>query len=399
MKIQHCFILAAKWLSPRTTARIVAEGGVGWFDLVGNAHIEFPGAYLHAEGIPNPFKEKERTIAWTSQHAQRVLRELLAPDNCGRSWRQRELSTESFPNVSLGTANKVAKRLVDSAYAKETGKGLRLTDPAGLLRDWAGHYRPIHQSTRSYYTTLSGDGLQDRLRDLFESHRDSPPDSRATIALAGISAAVWFAPFLRSSLLCCYVTPAGERAMVQALELQPVEKGANVTLWVTPRSDAFRYRIHLPGGMTTTSLVQTYLDLCTVGEVTASFSGMVVVVTLQSEGTEHPLDLQRLTALAPFTRLGFVSGVDPVGGLLEQPADELVGGFENRGTHQNFQLGDTIAGGLAAGERGHQGLDFCFFGDGDVRIGRFFLAPALRSRRVASVSRREYCSMSCSKCR
>ena len=45
-----------------------------------------------------------------------------------------------------------------------------------------------------------------------------------------------------------------------------LRQGANVTLWVTPRSDAFRYRIHLPGGMTTTSLVQTYLDLCTVGE-------------------------------------------------------------------------------------------------------------------------------------
>ena len=242
------------------------EKGVGWFDLAGNAHIDFPGAYLHVEGIPNPFESKERTIAWTSRHAQRVLRDLLEPKHIGRSWKQRDLASECFPNVSLGTVNKVAKRLIESAYAEETSQGLRLADPEGLLRDWAKSYRPIHQTTRTYYTTLHGDALQDRLREVFLAHQFSPPDSTATLAMAGSSAAAWFAPHLRSSSLFCYATPGGERALVKELELQSADKGANVTLWVTPRSGAFRHRIHLPNGFTTTSMVQTYLDLWSGGE-------------------------------------------------------------------------------------------------------------------------------------
>lgn len=70
-------------------------------------------------------------------------------------------------------------------------------------------------------------------------------------------------------LLCgrrLYATPGGERAIIKEQELQPAEKGANVTLWITPSSDFYRYPIHLPNGITTTCLVQTYLDLQAGGE-------------------------------------------------------------------------------------------------------------------------------------
>lgn len=259
-------ILAARWLSPRTVQRIAEEKDVGWFDLVGNAHFNFPGCYIHAEGVPNPFSSKERTISWTSVHAQRVLRELLEPRNIGTHWKQRDLSMACFPKVSLGTVNKVAQRLVASAYAEETDQGLLLTDPAGLLRDWGAKYRPLQKATGSFYTTLHGDELTARLAKLCRDHRTDPPDTKATFALAGSSAAVWFAPFVRSPSLCLYTTPTGERALIEELDLQPVKKGANVTLWVTPSSDAFRYRIDLPNGITTTSMAQTYLDLQAMGE-------------------------------------------------------------------------------------------------------------------------------------
>ncbi len=260
------FVLAAPWISSRTTEVIRRETDFGWFDLAGNAHLNFPGAYLHAEGIPNPFKSKERTISWKSRHAQRVLRELLKPENMGLKWRQRSLSEACFPSVSVGTVNKVARRLIDFAYAEETDQGLHLTDPEGLLRDWAEHYQPIHQTTHSFYTTLHGEALHDRLRDTFQAHRHSPPDTRSSIAMAGTSAALWSAPFLRSSSLYCYATPSGERAMIEDLGLQATEKGANVELWITPRSGPFQDLIDLPNGVTTTSLLQTYLDLSASGE-------------------------------------------------------------------------------------------------------------------------------------
>ena len=250
---------------PVQVQRIAAEKGVGWFDVVGNAHLDFPGGYLHVEGISNPFESKERTIAWTSDHAQRVLRVLLEPNHMGQSWKQRDLSTACIPNVSLGTVNKVAKRLLASAYAEETDQGIRLTDPEGLLRDWAANYRPIHQSTRTFYTTLHGDALQERMVKLCRDYHLGPPDPFPTFALAGASAAVWFAPFVRATSLCLYTTSGGERALIKELELQPAEKGANVILWIT-RPYAFRYAIHLPNGITTTSLVQIYLDLQAGGE-------------------------------------------------------------------------------------------------------------------------------------
>ena len=265
-KARTYLVLAARWLSQRTTQRIAMEEGVGWFDLAGNVHIDFPGVYLHAEGIANPYESKERTIMWTSRHAQRVLRELLEPRNTGRCWKQRDLCAECVPSVSLGTVNKVVKRLVESAYAVETDQGLRVVELEALLRNWGENYRPIHQANRSLYTTLHGDALQERLRSLFGTQRSNPPDTTATFALAGTSAAIWFAPFVRAASLYCYADPGGERALMKGLELQSMEKGANVTLRITAQSDAFRHRIDLPKGMTTTSMVQTYLDLQISGE-------------------------------------------------------------------------------------------------------------------------------------
>lgn len=259
-------VLAARWFSPRTVQRIAAEHGVGWFDLVGNAHFDFPGGYLHAEGIPNPFESKERTIAWTSDHAQRVLRVLLEPNHMGQSWKQRDLRTVCLPNVSLGTVNKVAKRLIASAYAEETDQGLRLTDPEGLLRDWAENYRPIHQFTRTFYTHLKGDALLERFARACRDYRISPPELMVSFALAGSSAAAWLAPFTRTPSLCLYATPRAERVLIKVLDLQSSEKGANVTLWITTRSDFYHDSVELPTGIATTSLVQTYLDLWVGGE-------------------------------------------------------------------------------------------------------------------------------------
>ena len=68
-----------------------------------------------------------------------MLRVLLEPQHVGQSWKQRDLSMACFPNVSLGTVNKVVKRLITSAYAEETDQGIRLIDPAGLLCDWAAN--------------------------------------------------------------------------------------------------------------------------------------------------------------------------------------------------------------------------------------------------------------------
>jgi len=55
------------------------------------------------------------------------------------------------------------------------------------------------------------------------------------------------------------------------------------------------------------------------------------------------LNPNRFPALARLSGVGLVIGVDSVGGLLEQPADQRIGGFKNRRAHQDFQLRDGVS--------------------------------------------------------
>ena len=76
--------------------------------------------------------------------------------------------------------------------------------------------------------------------------------------------------------------------------------------------------------------------------------------------------------------MGLVAGIGAVGGLLEQPADQGIGGFENRRAHQDFQLGDGVALQFFGFETANQPLDFFFLGKEDFgRDGFFFFAPAI----------------------
>jgi hypothetical protein len=92
---------------------------------------------------------------------------------------------------------------------------------------------------------------------------------------------------------------------------------------------------------------------------------MVVVIPLQLEAAKNPLNPNRFPALARLPGLGLVMGVDAVGGLLEQPTNQRVGGFENRRAHQDFQLGDGVSVQRFGFKTGDQLLDFFFLGQED----------------------------------
>ena len=92
---------------------------------------------------------------------------------------------------------------------------------------------------------------------------------------------------------------------------------------------------------------------------------VVIVISLQLEAAKNSLNPNRFAALARLSGLGLVLGVDSVGGLLEQPADQRIGRFENRRAHQDFQPGDGISVQLFGFETGDQLLDFFFLGEED----------------------------------
>jgi hypothetical protein len=116
------------------------------------------------------------------------------------------------------------------------------------------------------------------------------------------------------------------------------------------------------------------------GMMAVFFAGVVVVGALQDGTAEHALDLERVAALADFSRCGLVAGIDFVGGFLEELADDLGRGFENGGAQQLLKVGDEGAAGLGGTEGGNQLLDFLLPGEVEVSgVRRFFLMPALRS--------------------
>lgn len=123
-------------------------------------------------------------------------------------------------------------------------------------------------------------------------------------------------------------------------------------------------------------------------------AGVIVVIPRQRKAAKNPLHFKGGPALAVLSGLGLVTGVGLIGGLLEQPADQGIGGFENRRAHQYLQLGHRIAVQLPGLKAGRQLLDFLLLGQEDFRRTFFFFEPA-RFWRVSSTIKSAYCSVSC----
>src|SRR5208283_1368891 len=119
-----------------------------------------------------------------------------------------------------------------------------------------------------------------------------------------------------------------------------------------------------------------------------------IVIPLQRKAAKNPLRLHRCPALAHLAWLGLVSRIDLIGGLLEQPADQRIGGLENRRAHQDLQLRDGVSLWRPRLKTGRQLSDFFFPGQEDFRRDFFFFEPAM-FRRVSSMTKSAYCSVSC----
>ena len=107
------------------------------------------------------------------------------------------------------------------------------------------------------------------------------------------------------------------------------------------------------------------------------FARMIVIVAVQREAAEHALHPESLSAFAHLAGFGLVTAIDPVSRLLEQPADQLIGRFENRRAHQRFQLGDQLRSRGLGLELGNQALDFLILGEEDVGGNVFFFEAAM----------------------
>ncbi len=259
---KRVWVLAAPFVSSRMS-QLCQELGWSWFDLAGNCHLSVPDAFqIERTGKPAVHRLPKSGANLSTPEAARILRALLATDNAGRKWMQRDLQLHARPNVSIGLVNKVVRHLHDEAFIENLPDGgSKLRAPVELLKAWRDAYRFDRHQRRSYFTLLQGRRLQDALAKL-----EALTGGHA--AYAAFSAADFQAPHVRQPKTWLYVASDWEDKFREVAEAKLVDSGENLVVLI-PEDDGVFYLGD--GGtmgeqrLSCTNPVQTYVDLFQCG--------------------------------------------------------------------------------------------------------------------------------------
>ncbi|HUD83055.1 MAG TPA: hypothetical protein VMQ67_06110 [Candidatus Saccharimonadales bacterium] len=138
---KRVWVLAAPFVSSRMS-QLCQELRWSWFDLAGNCHLSVPDAFqIERTGQPPVHRLPKSGANLSTPEAARILRALLATDNAGRKWTQRDLQLHARPNVSIGLVNKVVRHLQDKKHHRlreSAQRGFRPNPPIWL--------RPLHET-------------------------------------------------------------------------------------------------------------------------------------------------------------------------------------------------------------------------------------------------------------
>lgn len=255
-------VLAAPWISQRM-AELCYEHGWGWFDLAGNCNLSVPGMlYIERTGFEPVYKRKPAEAKLSTPESARIIRTLLIQQDIARKWTQRELRDACTPEVSLGLVNKVVRYLKDQAYLMdaESGRGFKLHDPLGLLKEWSQHYRFDQHVRYDYFSLLKPATIRARLVEHFA-------DKEVRFALSVFSAASEQAAHVRGELkLWLYLDESLRVAFKNIAQAERVESGANIVVMIPEDLGVLAgERSHPLDNMPATHPVQTYVDLIHTG--------------------------------------------------------------------------------------------------------------------------------------
>ncbi len=212
-------LIIAPWLSGKTQ-ELLAENGIGYIDLTGNAllQVDNPPLFLQTTGSErNPTPKKRGKAQLRGPKAARLIR----------------LLTDVNPPYKLGDIAKAAQlapgyvsRLLDTLYdealIERVPRGpVERVDLAGLIRRWANSYDVLRTNRAGFF--ISPAGINAALKEL-----SSYPSEEPRFALTGSLAAVQLAPVAAPALLLAYCDNA--EGLVRDLGLLPASEGANVIL-------------------------------------------------------------------------------------------------------------------------------------------------------------------------
>lgn len=240
-------IVIAPYISD-SSAALLASKRVGYYDLAGNALIDFGPIFVRVYGKPRPNPVQRKLKSIFRPRSARILRVLLTEPN--KSWYVQDLSREA--NVSIGLVSKLKQKLIELELATES-RGFKLSKPGELLDEWARSYRYDDNRIEKFYSTLALSELERKLPQVI-------PDG-VSYALTMFSGASKVAPFVRYNFASFYFSGRKED-ITERLNLKTVTTGAN--LWVfKPEDDGVYYGVQKVEGLRIASNLQLYLDLIT----------------------------------------------------------------------------------------------------------------------------------------
>jgi len=240
-----------------STRELCFQEGVSCLDFEGNARMAFGTVYLEIASANKPETLRRKHRSLFKGRSAKVLCVLL--NSPGRSWKLTDLAQESC--VSIGHVSNVQASLLDREWAERNDLGLSLTAPRALLDGWSSVYERPLAVERKFYTTLHGAQLEEALRSLFHSTKET-----TNLMMASFSAAQWIAPFGRTATQYFYADEEGIDQLKNSLRLSSPSKGENVVVWIPKGSDVYFGGTEASNGIRCTSSLQTYLDLMQGGE-------------------------------------------------------------------------------------------------------------------------------------
>lgn len=254
-------VLIAPFLSEKSR-EICSEYDINYLDFHGNAFFQAPGVLIDISVPGRPVSEKRALKSLFSPKAAQILHAML--HNPKRKWRVAELAETA--EASVGQVSNVRKLLVERGWAKIGNDGMALADPDSLLDAWREIYVPPSGYVEKFYTYLHGSAFENLTKKIFSKLEFDRRELDRQATFASFSAALWIAPYARTSIHYFYASREGASRIKDVLDTSLVDKGENAEIVVLKNRGLLSNTIEPVPGVTCTSPVQTYLDLWVSGD-------------------------------------------------------------------------------------------------------------------------------------
>lgn len=240
-------VVLAPYISPQT-ANILKSKDVGYFDLAGNAMIDFGPLFISVTGKPNRNPVQKKLKSMFAPKSSRLVRVLLT--NPAKTWPVQDLAAEA--GVSIGLASRLKQRLLELELVDDTRAGMTLKKPGVLLDEWAKGYSYLKNGIFKYYSPKTLPEVESRLSEFARKQG-------LKYALTMFSGAAKVSSFVRSNFSAFYIS-GSMLELEQQLELKSADSGANVWAF-RPFDEGVYYGMQQVGGLQIVSNIQLYLDL------------------------------------------------------------------------------------------------------------------------------------------